>query len=118
MSEFDINSQESTIEDRPHVSALLWESVLGVPFELRKEDVKTRGRPRKYLPIIEGQEDHKLSDVEPELRQLLPMTIHKIILDYKEYVEEGLTPKLALEEVCKLYSIPYGQAFNIVVDEL
>jgi hypothetical protein len=105
---------------RPHVSALLWEDLLKKPFEVTTEytPIKTRGRPRKYLPTTVGKHDHKMSDEESDVRNLLPSSIEKLIMDYKEYVQEGKTPKQALDEVCKLYRVPYGQAFNICVDEL
>ena len=101
---------------RPHVSALLWDSILGTPFKPNLEsDVmkKTRGRPRKNM----NKNTHKMSDAEPEIRNLLPSTIRKIIADYKEYVQEGVTPKQALENVCNLYRVSYAQTFNICVDE-
>lgn len=111
-----ISSTEPTTE-RPHVSALLWDSILKTPFELRHEDVvKTRGRPRKDQKVETGTISHKMGDVEPQNRQLLQSTIHKIELDFKEYLQEGTTPKEALENICKLYRIPYGQAFNICSD--
>ena len=97
MSENNI-SQEQT----PHISALLWESILGTPFKV-KEEVKTRGRPRRLVQSNDGKHVHKLGDNDPEVRQLLPASVKNLIEDYKEYVFEGLTPKQALEEVCKLY---------------
>ena len=111
MSENNI-SQEQT----PHVSALLWESILGTPFEVK--EVKTRGRPRRIVQSNDGKHIHKLGDNDPEVRQLLPASVKNLIEDYKEYVFEGLTPKHALEEVCKLYRVPYGYAFNLCADEL
>lgn len=106
--------------DRPHVSALLWESILKKPFELRPgipgEVKKTRGRPRKYFPKVEGVHRHKMNDEEPDSRNLLPATIKKLTLDFKEYLQEGKIPREALDEICKLYRIPYAQAFNICVD--
>jgi len=107
---------------RPHVSALLWADILGKPFRdhdhpIESNDVKkTRGRPRKLVNQIGGKQTHKMSDDEPEFRNLLPSSIHKIVMDYKEYIQEGNTPKFALDEICKLYRIPYAQAFNICAD--
>lgn len=105
-----------------HVSALLWEDLLGTPFIPIPEvadQPKTRGRPRKYgLPVIEGLNKHTMSDEELDTRQLLPNTIDSLILDYKEYVQEGKRPKEALDLICELYRIPYAHAFNICADEL
>jgi len=107
---------------RPHVSALLWEDLLGTPFTPNPqvaEQPKTRGRPRKYgLPVVEGLNKHAMGDEELDTRQLLPNTIDSLILDYKEYVQEGKKPKEALDLICELYRIPYSQAFNICVDEI
>ena len=121
MSE-DTSIAISPIQEKPHVSALLWEDILGTPFKPHTETIdgekKTRGRPRKHVPTNDGKVLHQVSDAEPETRNLLPSTIHKIILDYKEYVQEGMKPKAALDEICKLYRVPYGQAFNILADEM
>jgi hypothetical protein len=106
---------------RPHVSALLWADILGKPFQDHENpistEVKTRGRPRKVVNKVGAKRTHKMSDDEPEFRNLLPSSIHKIVLDYKEYIQEGSSPKIALENICKLYRIPYAQAFNICADE-
>jgi hypothetical protein len=112
MSENNISHEQT-----PHVSALLWETILGTSFEV-KEVAKTRGRPRRLVQSNDGKHIHKLGDNDPEVRNLLPNSIKNLIEDYKEYVYEGLTPKQALEEVCKLYRVPYGYAFNLCSDEL
>jgi hypothetical protein len=105
---------------RPHVSALLWEDLLGTPFTPNPqvaEQPKTRGRPRKYgLPVVEGLNKHTMSDEELDTRNLLQNTIDSLILDYKEYVQEGKKPKEALVLIGELYRIPYAQAFNICAD--
>ena len=92
-----------------------WET-LGKVSDLNKpiDVVKTRGRPRKDIPLVEGA--HKLSDVEPELQKLVPSTIHKIILDFKEYIQEGVIPRVAFENIGELYQISYAQAFSICED--
>jgi hypothetical protein len=48
-----------------------------------------------------------------DIRYLLPITKHKIVLDFKEYLEENWVPKKALEKICELYKITYFQAYNI-----
>ena len=116
MSENNISQEQATQEQAPHVSALLWESILATPFEVKEG--KTRGRPRRLVQSNDGKHIHKLGDNDPEVRNLLPNSIKNLIEDYKEYVQEGLTPKLALEEVAKLYRVPYGYAFNLCADEL
>jgi len=107
-------------DNKPHVSALIFESVLGVPFQVKEvtKTVKVRGRPRKQQPDQVGFTTVKISDEETDNRQLLPDTIDKLRADYREYVEEGLKPLKALEEVAKLYRVPYNQAFNLCADEL
>jgi len=75
---------------------------------------RQRGRPRKYgIPVVEGKFQHSLSDEEPNNRSLLKMTEHKIKLDFKEYIEEGVTQTQAINCICDLYKIPYDQAFKI-----
>lgn len=74
---------------------------------------KTRGRPRKYLPAVQGKTVHRMSDSEEPIRKLRPETIHKVILDFKEYLDEGKTAREAMEEIAKLYAIPYSQAYMI-----
>ena len=78
---------------------------------------KTKGRPRKYFPEVVNKRTHTLGDSEPDLRSLLPMTERKIILDFREYLEEGKTPKQALDFICDLYKITYFQAFGICEKE-
>jgi hypothetical protein len=78
---------------------------------------KTKGRPRKYFPEVVNKRTHTLGDSEPDLRNLLPMTERKIILDFREYLEEGKTPKQALDFICDLYKITYFQAFGICEKE-
>lgn len=92
-----------------------WET-LGKVSELNRpiDVVKTRGRPRKDIPLVEGA--HKLSDVEPILQKLTPLTIHTIILDFKEYIQEGVVPRVAFENISSLYQISYAQAFSICED--
>jgi hypothetical protein len=80
---------------------------------IKPEFTRPRGRPRKYHPQIENKRSHTLSDSEREIRTLMPITKHKIVLDFKEYLEENFTPKKALEEICNLYNITYFQAFGI-----
>jgi hypothetical protein len=110
---------KATDTDKSHVSALIYDTILGVPFVRDPVKVtKTRGRPRKYFAPIEGHQTIKVSDEESDNRQLLHDTTEKIIMDYKEYVEEGMSPRDALKTVSELYRIPYGQAFNICADEL
>lgn len=100
------------------VSALIWESVFKTPFQSDQRTFKrSRGRPKKHVPIIDGKTVHKLGDEELDARSLIPSSIHKLILDFKEYIEEGKSPKEALELVSELYKIPYVQAFNICADE-
>lgn len=111
-------SEEATaITPRPSVSALLWEDLLGTKFQPHAEtDVKkTRGRPRKIFNVG-SKRTHKMSDAEPETRNLLSATEHKLMLDFKEYVQEGASPRDALDQVCRLYRVPYAQAFNICAD--
>ena len=117
MSDYSAVEPTEKIDNIPHVSALLWDSIVGIPFQI-DEVKKTRGRPRKLVETNIERTTHQMGDSEPETRNLLHTTVHKIILDYKEYVEEGMSPRLALEEVCKLYRVPYAQAFNICVDEI
>ena len=74
---------------------------------------RPRGRPRKHFSMVENLHTHTLEDSDRDIRILMPMTKHKIILDFKEYLEEGSTPKTALENICKLYNITYFQAFSI-----
>ena len=53
---------------------------------------KTRGRPKKHN-IVRPDNVHTISsgDKEPETRFLRPVSVHKIILDFNEYVSEGLS---------------------------
>jgi hypothetical protein len=100
---------------KPHVSALIWESILGTSYHADHPEIKkTRGRPRKET----AKNVHKMSDEEPENRNLLKSTERKIILDYREYVQEGIPPIKAIEIICDLYRVPYAQVFNICADEL
>ena len=81
---------------------------------------RPRGRPRKYLPCDEHKHTHNMGDNERDrdLKTLRPITKHKIILDFKEYLEEGCVPKKALESICELYGITYFQAFTICEDHM
>ena len=106
----------------PHpVSALVWEQFndkLGHSCKLERVK-RTRGRPRKHNlpPPLEGTLSVKISDVEGKEQSLTYEISRKLILDFKEYLEEGLAPRYALDEVCKLYDVSYVQAFNLCADE-
>ena len=78
------------------------------------EFTRPRGRPRKHIPTVDNCRRHVLGDEEnSDQRILLPITKHKIILDFKEYMEENWVPKKAIEQICSLYSVPYKQAYSI-----
>ena len=80
---------------------------------IKPEFTKPRGRPRKYIQNVENCHRHTLGDNELEVRSLLPITKYKIVLDFKEYMEENWVPKKALEKICELYNITYFQAYGI-----
>jgi hypothetical protein len=83
---------------------------------IKPEFSRPRGRPRKYIPNVDNCRRHTMEDNEDkvmDIRYLLPITKHKIILDFKEYLEENWVPKKALEKICELYKITYFQAYNI-----
>jgi hypothetical protein len=110
-----------TIEqDRPHVSSLIWESILAKPFEVRTtiKNPKQRGRPRKdQLPVQEvGVISNILSDKDRKAVVCDKATLFKIELDFKEYIEEGMSPKTALETLVNLYNLPYAYLFNALSD--
>jgi len=117
-----LQATEQVDQPTQHVSALLWETLIGTPYVPKAEfdePPKARGRPRKHgLPEFVGVNNHVLSDEEVDTRNLKQSSIDMLIVDYKEYVTEGKTPKQALEEVSKLYRVPYGQAFNLCADEI
>jgi hypothetical protein len=74
---------------------------------------KKRGRPKKNAPRIDGTIVHRMEDDTHDNRVLLPVTKHKIALDFLEYIEEGKSRRGALLMVASLYQIPYSQAYTL-----
>ena len=78
---------------------------------------KPRGRPRKdrheKIQSEVGKIVHVMEDDAINFKTILPDTIHKIKLDFKEYLEEGLSITTAIKMITTLYKIPYQPAHRI-----
>jgi len=92
------------------ISTLIWNDFL-YPLVPQQKQKLRRGRPS----IQEARPgEHYLSDVnDNSTRSLLPLTLHKIKLDFIEFINEKVQRRQAIENIAKLYDIPYQQAYNI-----
>ena len=81
---------------------------------LGAEEVKKRGRPRKYLPKMTGVTVHKFSDDESAAFRLIdPIGREVIERNFKMFIK-SMDLKESLEELALKFQIPYKQAYEIV----
>lgn len=106
------------------VTDFIWQSIVSEITPLAEscseppKFTRPRGRPKTNVPKVQGVRVNRMEDHDYDLRHLSKMTIHKIILDFKEFIEENKTIQQALNGIASLYSIPYVQAYNLCQNEI
>lgn len=74
--------------------------------------IKKRGRPRKYLPKVEGVTIHK-SDNDPVFKMLSMNERITIERKFQQLLKSGSTNRPAIESLATEFEIPYRQAYEI-----